>query len=199
MTQLAERSNQPAPSEPTERRWTRREYYRLAEQGYFKGQRVELIEGRIIQMPPQGLPHTTGVELVDRAVRKAFLDGYRFRIQMPFRAADGSDPEPDVAIVKGDPRDPADGHPTSAALIVEVSDTTLCHDRRKARLYAISGVSECWILTLADSTLEVYQNPMPSAGAADLPYASIRQLRREDSLAPLAAPQGIIQVADLLP
>src|SRR5438477_8242855 len=104
MTQLAELANHIAPLEPTDRRWTREEYYRLAEEGYFFGQRVELIEGRIIEMPAQGLSHTVGVELFDRYVGSAFPVGYRHRVQMPFRAADGSDPEPDIAVVKGDPR-----------------------------------------------------------------------------------------------
>jgi Uma2 family endonuclease len=195
MTQLIEAQ----PEQPSERRWTRQEYYRLAEQGYFDGQRVELIEGRIIQMPPQGLPHTVGVEMVDRYVRKAFPDGFRHRAQMPFRTVDGSDPEPDIAVVKGHPRDPADGHPTSAALIVEVIDTTLRHDRRKAKLYALSGVIDYWILNLLDEQLEVYREPIAEPSSNGPWYASVRVLRRDESLAPVAAPLAVVNVAELLP
>lgn len=199
MTQLLETPNRAAPSEPTERRWTREEYYRLAEQGYFEGQRVELIEGRIVQMPAQGLPHTRGVELVDNYAREAFGKGFRHRVQMPFRAADGSDPEPDLLVVPGTPRDPADGHPTTATLIVEVADTSLRYDRRKARLYALSGIEDFWILNLLDGTLEVYRDPIPEPSDNGPPYASIRVLTRGESIAPLGAPAAVVKVADLLP
>ena len=101
MTQLLEPPKHVAPVEPVDRRWTREEYYRLANEGFFTGQRVELIEGRIIEMPGQGLPHTQAVELVENYARDAFGKGYRYRVQMPFRAADGSDPEPDLAVVAG--------------------------------------------------------------------------------------------------
>ena len=100
--------NRLTDDEPTEREWTREEYYRLAEEGFFEGQRVQLLKGRIYQMPPQGLPHTVAVELAENAVRKVFGTNHRFRVQMPFHTADGSDPEPDIAVVPGSPRDAAD-------------------------------------------------------------------------------------------
>jgi Uma2 family endonuclease len=199
MTQVLDRSNHVTPAEPVDRRWTREEYYRLADGGYFAGQRVELIEGRILEMPPHGLPHAASVELLTRFVSKAFPPGYRLRIQLPFRAADGSDPEPDVAVVAGDPRDPANGHPTSAILIVEVSDTSLRHDRRKARLYAASNVADYWIVNLLDGTLEVHRNPLESPSDTTPPYASVRILTRDETIAPLGAPDATVKVADLLP
>jgi Uma2 family endonuclease len=199
MTQILDRSNHVAPAEPVDRRWTREEYYRLAEEGYFIGQRVELIEGRIVEMPAQGLPHTQAVELVENYAREVFGKGYRYRVQMPFRTADGSDPEPDLAVVPGTPRDRADGHPTFATLIVEVSDTTLRHDRRKAKLYAASNVGDYWILNLLESVLEVYRSPSTSPSDTTPPYASVRILSRDETIAPLGAPGAIVKVADLLP
>jgi Uma2 family endonuclease len=199
MTEVLDRSNHVAPAEPVDRRWTREEYYRLAEEGYFVGQRVELIEGRILEMPAQGLPHTQAVELVENYARDAFGKGYRYRVQMPFRSADGSDPEPDLAVVPGTPRDPADGHPRSAKLIVEVSDTTLRLDRRKAKLYAASNIADYWIINLLNGTLEVHRDPVTNPSDATPPYASVRVLSRDETIAPLAAPANPVKVADLLP
>ncbi len=184
---------------PDERLWTRAEYYRLTEDGFFDGQRVELIEGRIYRMPPQGLPHTCGVELVTEFFHRAFGKGHRYRVQMPFRAADGSDPEPDVLVVAGSPRDPADGHPTTALIVVEVSDTTLRHDRRKAKLYAASGVKDYWILNLLEEVLEVYREPVASPTDETSAYGSVQILKRDQVIAPLAAPSVSVKVADLLP
>ena len=118
---------------------------------------------------------------------------------MPFRAADGSDPEPDLAVLRGSPRDPADGHPTSATLIVEVSDTTLRHDRRKAKLYAASGVQDYWIVNLVDGTLEVHRDPVQSISDSMPPYANVRVLNRTDTISPLGAPGANVVISDLLP
>ena len=118
---------------------------------------------------------------------------------MPLRAADDSDPEPDVAVVAGDPRDSADGHPTSASLIVEVSDTTLRHDRRKAKLYAASKVRDYWILNLLDGTLEVYRDPVDSPSQTTPPYSTARIFNRDETLAPLGAPAATVKITELLP
>src|SRR5581483_12408049 len=107
-----------AIEEPTVRRWTRDEYHRLIDEGFFDRQRVELVFGRIVQMAPQRNSHSVAVELVDRFVRRAFPN-HRIRIQMPLSLRPNSEPEPDVAVVPGDPRDLAD-HPSSAVLVVEV-------------------------------------------------------------------------------
>jgi Uma2 family endonuclease len=184
-------------SDPAERLWTREEWDRLVEMGFFDGERLELIEGRIVRMSPQRVPHSVAVELVDRYMRRAFGAGKRIRIQLPFRSADGSEPEPDFAVVAGDdPRISAE-HPSSAVLIVEISDTTLEHDRRKARLYAASGVPEYWILNLVARNLEIYRNPQTGdAGAAT--YDNPQILAERDRISALAASLEI-SVAELLP
>jgi Uma2 family endonuclease len=195
--EFLDRATDPSQSAgPTERRWTRDEYYRLASQGYFDGQRVELIEGRIIEMSAQGLPHTQCVELIDLYVRAAFPTGHRVRIQMPFRCFDGSDPEPDVLVMAGSPRDRMTGHPTTAVLIVEVADTSLKLDRAKARVYAGSGISDYWIVNLLDGTIEVSREPVTGS---DPSYASVRVLGPDDLVSPLASPGSAVKVAELLP
>jgi Uma2 family endonuclease len=186
-------------SEPHTRRWTRAEYYRLADLGFFTGQRVELIGGRVVKMPPMKNAHVIGVSLAEDALRAAFGAGHWVRTQAPLNLTRTSAPEPDVAVVAGRPRDYTD-HPTTALLVVEVSDTTLAHDRRKARLYARAGIADYWILNLVAGQLEVHRQPQADpARRRRFTYGSRTILTAGDVIAPLAAPQASILVADLLP
>src|SRR5262245_32831562 len=126
---------------PAVRRWTRDEYYRLGDAGFFRGQRVELVEGVIVKMSARKAPHTAAVLQTVDALRAAFGPGYCVRNQEPLKLAKRSEPEPDVAIVPGIPKDYTD-HPSSALLVVEVSDTTLSYGRRKGGLYARAGIAD---------------------------------------------------------
>lgn len=97
------------------------------------------------------------------ALRKAFGEGTHVRIQLPLALDPSSEPEPDVTVVRGSPRDYRDAHPSAALLVVEVADTTLSHDRdQKGSLYARAGVADYWIVNLVDQVLEVYRDPGPS-------------------------------------
>src|SRR5687767_2263779 len=123
-------------AEPTIRRFSRDEYHRMADTGFFDGQRVELIDGEVIQMPAQKDQHAFAVRLGDDALRRAFKTGCVILVQMPLDLGDLSEPEPDLAVVRGSLR-AVSTHPQSAELVVEVSDTTLVYDQRvKASLYA---------------------------------------------------------------
>src|SRR5262249_52853182 len=93
-------------------------------------ERVELLEGDIVRMWPQGPAHAVAVANTEQALRRVFGSGYHARVQMPFVTGDNSEPEPDVAIVPGHPRNYILGHPSTAILLVEVADTTLDYDRR---------------------------------------------------------------------
>jgi Uma2 family endonuclease len=118
---------------------------------------------------------------------------------MPLALTDDSEPEPDVAVVTGNPREYRDAHPTTALLIVEVADATLPYDReRKANLYARAGIADYWIVNLLDRCLEVYRRPT-QAGTANARYADRAVLPAETSIAPLATPDKSIAIADLLP
>lgn len=187
---------------PTRRRWTLDEFDRMAELGLFVGQRVELIGGEIIEMPPQRNQHAIATGLVQDALAAAFGPGVWVRIQMPLHLHRLSAPEPDVAVVAGRPRDYlATGHPTAARLVAEISDTTLPFDRRfKASLYAAGGIEEYWIVNLVDRRLEVHRRPGPDPrqkyGAG---YADRVALDENESVTPLAAPGARIAVAELLP
>ncbi|MGI9334733.1 MAG: Uma2 family endonuclease, partial [Gammaproteobacteria bacterium] len=121
--------------------WSREEYERMVTAGVFHAEaRLELIDGEIVNMVPQGSPHATAVLLLDNELRNICEGGFHVRVQMPLALDDSSEPEPDLAIVSGNPRDYSRAHPGSAALVVEISDTTLSYDRNtKKRLYARNG------------------------------------------------------------
>jgi len=150
--------------QPQLKLWTREEYYRLAADGWFTGQRVQLIEGEIIQMPPQGHEHAKALFALRRFLESAFGQGYWIREEKPLNVGRRSDPEPDIAVVEGLPRDYKD-HPTTALVVIEVADTSLTLDRRKAGLYASAKVDEYWIVNLQDRKLEVHRQPMRDKSA----------------------------------
>jgi hypothetical protein len=144
---------------PRRRLWTRKEYYRLFELGLFDEQRVELIGGVVILRPQQSNRYAVSMTLTAEALRGAFGPGYWVRVLGSLDLSRWSVPDPELAVVEGAPRSHVNdlGNPTSALLIVEVSETTLRFDRgRKGSLYARSGIADYWILNLVDRQLEVY-------------------------------------------
>ncbi len=181
--------------------WTRHEYHRMAELGFFEGRRVELIEGQVIDMAAMKSPHAAAIDLVDEALKVLFSAGYYIRQQKPFVVSDISEPEPDVAVVLGAVRDYAKAHPTSAALIVEVADTSVSYDRKeKGSLYAKAGVADYWILNLVKRQLEVYRQPLEDDQATyGWQYGEKIIYRPGQRVAPLAAAGNGVAVDDLLP
>jgi len=177
--------------------WTREEYQKMVSAGVFHPEdRLELINGEILEMTPQSKAHATAVCLVYEALVSVYARGFTVRIQVPMALGASSEPEPDVAVVRGRPRDYLACHPTTAALVVEVSDSSLRYDREhKKGLYAASGTPEYWILNLVDYCLEVHRDPDPEQGT----YRSCTVLTRNSMVSPLAHPDASILVADLLP
>ena len=165
------------------------------------GERAELIDGEVLAMTPQGSLHATAVLLVEEALRAAFAAGYVIRVQMPLALDSSSEPEPDVAVVRGSPRDYRDAHPTSALLVVEVADTTLGYDRdQKGSLYARAGVAEYWIVKALDRQVEVCRDPAPEAQARyGWAYRDVRSYASGDQISPLARPRVAVSVADIVP
>ena len=190
------------PSAPHTRLWTREEYYKMAETGVLRpGERVELIGGEVIAMVPQDSPHYTAIDLVEEELRKIFSAGYVVRVQGPLDLGLISQPEPDVAVVSGAIRDYAKAHPSSALLIVEVAESSLAYDRSiKASLYASAGLRDYWVLNLVDRRLEVFRDPIAMPGQPHgYGYRTCTLYLATDTVTPLAASQGSISVADLLP
>ena len=151
-------------------------------------------------MTPQGTAHAGTIGLVQDVLCVVFGHTH-VRVQLPFALDPASEPEPDLAVVTGTPRDYLAAHPDSALLIVEVAETTLAFARRsKGSLYARAGIAEYWIANVSDGVLEVYRNPAEDRAARyGHAYGDTRVLRAGDIVVPLAAPGAEISVAELLP
>jgi len=130
---------------------------------------------------------------------QAFKTGFWIRSQAPLSLAADSEPESDLAVVKGRMEDYSD-HPTTALLIVEISDSTLLHDRGiKSSLYAKAGIEDYWIVNLVDRQVEIYRQPQRDAGKrCGHGYATMTVLNAGANVAPLGLPGAAIAVSDLL-
>lgn len=184
------------------RRWTRAEYERLIEIGVFRpGEPVELLGGELMVSEPQGSAHYTAIGLVEDALRAALGPGWLVRSQGPVALTEDSEPEPDVAVIRGSRRDYSRAHPARPALVVEVAESSLSLDRQhKGSLYARGGVADYWILNLVDQVLEIYREPIPDPTSRfGWRYASAEMRVPGTSAAPLAAPESRIPVVSLLP
>lgn len=176
------------------RKWTKDEYYRLAELGFFEGKRTELIEGEIIEMPTMNSPHATAIRKVNLLLLRVFSEGFVVDTQMPMNFGEDTELVPDVAVIRGEIEDFSEHHPTFANIIVEVADTTLRQDRtRKLQIYARAAIPEYWIINLQHRCLEVFRRPGEDV------YLEVAVYRETDEVSPLAAPEAKIKVADLLP
>ena len=183
-------------------RWTCHEYQRLIDHGVLdEDDPIELLDGLLLVKEPQHSLHRTGVLLVAKAVERAFGEGWFVQTQSPIILDDRSEPEPDVCVVRGSPRDYIESHPTRPALIVEVAQAGLRIARgRKAAAYARARISDYWIVNLIDRMLEVHREPMrPGPARPHWGYAAIETLGTDATITPLAAPSAPIRVADLLP
>jgi Uma2 family endonuclease len=182
-----------------ERRWTRKEYELLIDNGIVhEDEAVELLAGHLVVAEPQRGPHARTIELIVETLREALGAGWRIRVQLPLAAGEDSEPEPDIALVRGTARQARDEHPTEAALVIEVAEGSLRLDRTlKAGIYARARVADYWIVNLADRVLEVYRQP--GREMRRWRYGSVQILGPEAVVVPLAAPQVRISVADLLP
>ncbi|HXG09180.1 MAG TPA: Uma2 family endonuclease [Gemmataceae bacterium] len=184
---------------PQSRLWTKAEYYRLGELGFFRGQKVELLEGTIVVASPQNWSHYSGLDRVAEVLRNALGAGVWVRTQAPLNLGLMTEPEPDVSVVAGRRADYRD-HPTTALLIVEVSDTTLDYDRTtKASIYASAGIADYWVVNLVQDQVEIFRNPVadPSQPYGHR-YADMTVHFSGMSINPLANPTVMIAVKDLL-
>jgi Uma2 family endonuclease len=131
-------------------RWTSHEYQRLIDHGFLdEDDPIELLDGLLLVKEPQHSLHRTAVLLVAKAVERAFGEGWFVQTQSPIILDGRSEPEPDVCVVRGSPRDYIESHPTRPALIVEVAQAGLSIARgRKAAAYARARISDYWLVNL---------------------------------------------------
>jgi Uma2 family endonuclease len=173
----------------------------LIERGFFgEDDRVELLGGQLMVAEPQGSRHAATVSLVADALRTAFGQGWYVTVQLPLALDDQSEPEPDVAVVRGTARDYRDAHPSRPILVVEVAESSGTLDRRhKASLYARALVPDYWIVDLNDESVEVHRRPVSQPEAPfGWGYSDVQRLERGTVVVPVAGVTSPIAVADLL-
>jgi Uma2 family endonuclease len=180
-------------------RFTRDQYFDLAEHGFFDGRRVMLIYGEVLEMAAVKYPHASSVSGVAEAFRTAFGSGYYVQEEKPLDVGTDTEPEPDVTVVPGSRKSYTQTPTASVALVVvEVSDTTLFYDTTtKAELYATAGIRDYWVVDVVNELLHVFRDPTPFAGA--IAYRTRFTLTVTDTITLLAVPNTPIPVADLLP
>ena len=179
------------------RKFTAAEYYRMAEVGILKSdERVELIEGEIIVMPPIGPEHADEVNQFNAVFAPSAPGRFRISIQNPVQLDDGSEPQPDVTLLRLRPEGYRSAHPapTDVLLVVEISDSSLAYDRDiKAHIYGRNAIPETWVRNLAEGCIERFTQPGPDG------YALHTVHRRGETLTPVSLPDLEIEVDDLLP
>jgi Uma2 family endonuclease len=176
------------------RLFTVEEYHRMAEVGIFHpGERVELIEGEIVQMSPIGPRHAGCVINATRLFITRLGDRAVVSPQNPVVIQPRSEPQPDLLLLRPRAVSYSRGHPTpeDVLLAVEVADTTVRFDRLiKARLYARAGIAEFWLFLAMDGIVEVYRDPGSDG------YTSLTQHGSSQMLSPLAFPDIDFGVTD---
>ncbi|MFO0825534.1 MAG: Uma2 family endonuclease, partial [Gemmataceae bacterium] len=184
---------------PNPFRFTREQYHKLGDLGFFNGRRVQLLYGEIIEMSPINWPHRLGCRKTAAALERAFAGLGWVDKDEPIDLGH-SEPEPDVAVFPGRIEDYTD-HPKTALLIVEVADTTLKTDlTTMAEFYATAGIPEYWVLDLNGRQLHIFRDPQPlPAALGATAYRKHDVFAETDSVSPQTAPSASIRVAELLP
>jgi Uma2 family endonuclease len=175
---------------------TVQDYHRMVESGILAAdERVELIDGQLFKIAAKGTAHSAAATRIERTLSQRLGDRVLLRFQAPIQLNDLSEPEPDVAIVKLNPLDYEDHHPTPAEIfwLIEVADTTLKRDRElKAPAYGRSQLQEYWILDLQERHLFVFQEPIATG------YTSEQVLSEQEAIAPLAVSDCPINIQEFL-
>jgi len=180
----------------TKRKFTVDEFHRMLQAGILReDDRVELIQGEIVEMTPVGSRHAACVKRLNRLLSRGVGDAAIVSIQDPVRLGPDSEPQPDIALLRPRPDFYADRHPAAGdvLLIVEVADTSAAYDRdTKLPLYARAGIPEVWLVDLAANQLEVYRRPSPQG------YGEKEVYRPGMRVSPEALPALSLSVAEIL-
>ena len=174
------------------RLFTVQEYHLMSEAGVFANhERVELIEGEIIQMAAIGTRHASCVKRLNRRFSVIPEEIAILGVQDPIQLTERTEPQPDVVLLqpRADYYETAHPIPSEVLLLVEVSDSTVNFDRDvKVPNYARSGIQEVWLWDLEANCLEVYREPTANG------YTSIQKFERGEIVSPLAFPNFQVSV-----
>ena len=182
--------------------WTREQFHQLGEAHFFDGQRVILMEGEILVMPPIGDLHCGIVTIASAVLRDVFGEGFFVREEKTLDVGSATDPQPDIAVIAGTMRDFLFQGVTEAVLIAEVSVSTLTYDQGdKASLYAKAGIADYWIINLDHQPpqVEVHRRPQPDdTQRYGFQYGEKSVYRSGEIIQPLFG-SGPVAVSALLP
>lgn len=182
--------------QPVRHRFTVGEYHQMAEGGVFtEDDRVELLEGEIVEMAPIGSRHAACVTRLSRLFFGRVAGRAVVWVQNPVRLGEHSEPQPDVALLRPRADDYAGSHPgpDDVLVLVEVGETTEAWDREhKLPLYASAGVSEVWLVDLDARTVEAFRQPEGGA------YREVERVGPGESLGPHAFKDLSLAASDLL-
>jgi Uma2 family endonuclease len=182
--------------EPKRRKFTTDEYEWMGRVGILReDDRVELIDGEVVEMAPIGPGHASRVKRSAAKLHKRFGDVAVVSVQDPIVVSRHNEPEPDLALLRPRVDFYELAHPTASdvLLVVEVADSTLAYDRGvKTGIYAAAVIPETWVLNVPDGVLHVYREPVEGE------YRVVQTFRRGEKVAPLAFPDREIDVAELL-
>ncbi|MBD2383947.1 Uma2 family endonuclease [Cylindrospermum sp. FACHB-282] len=172
------------------------EYHKIAEAGIFHPEeRVELIGGQIIKMIAKGTAHTSAVRRTAKILSRLLATQADIITQDPVQLSNFSEPEPDIAVVKVNPLDYADHHPTTAEvyLIIEVADISFKYDCDiKGKIYAQSGIRDYWLLDVNERQLHVFREPTQQGYQSKVIFAE------DGTVSPLQFPNISIAITQML-
>jgi Uma2 family endonuclease len=185
-----------SPAANVRHKLTVSDYYRMGDAGILhENDRIELIEGDLIEMSPIGSRHARMVSRLDRLFNKAVDDQIIVYAQNPVRLSDWSEPQPDLMLLRPRQDDYIDALPEPADVIVliEVADSSIDYDRKtKLPLYARNGIKEFWIIDLNAKRLERYAQPNETG------YGQCETLDKTATVSPAALPDVAIDLSRIL-
>jgi Uma2 family endonuclease len=185
------------PAEPAPTRFDAEQYFALVDRGDLRpDDRVELLEGVVVSMSPQGSPHANAIARINALLVPLVGTRGVVRVQCSFRAGRYNVPEPDFAVVPGPLERWEHEHPSEARLIVEVSDSSLPTDRlSKAKIYAAAGVRQYLVVNLPGDRIETFADPEPGTAR----WAVTKLASRGERIALVGLPGLEIAVDAMLP
>ncbi len=175
-------------------KWSLQDYHQMIETGLLDERKVELVCGEIIEMSPEGAPHSSSCSEIGEYLRRILGDRAKIREAHPITLPNNSEPEPDIAIVKIRSSLYRDRHPYSEDVfwLIEIANSTLAKDLGiKKDLYADAGIEEYWVINLLESALVVFRDLMAGEYRSTTHFTS-------GTISPLAFPDLSIDIQQLL-
>jgi Uma2 family endonuclease len=185
---------QPTTTELVPAQITLDQYHRMVDAGVWDERHVELLNGVVVEMAPEGIPHASQRTKAQNYLIKQLGEQAIVRVSAPITLPNGSEPEPDIAIVQPgeDEYDSHHPYPENIVWLMEFSQTSLDKDLGiKADIYAAEGIPEYWVVNLRKNSLIVFRNPVSGN------YQACQELT-SGTISPVRFPELILDVAKFL-